>query len=864
MQGKKPFLILMILSLVLGMLPISSAWAGSSSSGPSTITDPRSLAYHDGYIYVAQRDADKISRISVATGQVSDVLVMSKYANPMSVAFNSQGDLFYTNDNYTSIVYKIPASSLTDLPLNSAQITSNSQIFYTGTTLHYPYGLAFDADDNLYMTDYTTKGIYKLGQGQVLEPIFLSTTQPLYGINFSPNGDLYFFDEWGKIYKIAQADLTGKIFIDPSKRQLIETVPGGFGIVFLPDGTHYISTSNVHKHTFVNEATAAAKALIPSTLTVTEGTYSNLLTYLNGLPGMADTGVTLTLASSNSSIANNGAITYSNTDVNGNVTVKINKVGDTQDTKTIAVTVASIAPVPDVVNTNYSATPTSITLNWDNPLINMKGIRIKDANDAVTSSVTTNTYTFTGLTPNTAYSYKVIVIDNRNMESAGVTIHAATLEAPSTTLTGLSVNQSSVNLEEGGSAPAVVTATYSDHTSAVVTSLLAWSSDNSQVASVSNTGVITAHSAGSATITGELSRYTVTISVTVSPAPISVDVVSLSVNPVSIIINLGNTKQLEVTATYSDKTTADVAALSEYKTANENVVTVSPAGLITATGIGTSNVTVTFQNQTKVVEVTVYRPSSSHSSSSSSAAATQPSTDTKQPVETDKPSDKSTEQSAPNVFKNEAVQNDSHVVNNIKSRIEEAQKNNAMIPFSDTKQHWAEKTINTFIKLKVIDGYENGQFKPDSEITRAEFATIIDKVFQIVDTNKQSVELNDISSHWAKEVIDKLAKAGILNGYGQEFRPDQTITRAEMVAIISRIVNMNAVQGNNTVSEFSDISQSFAAKQIQESAKAGIIAGKGGNKFDPEAPSTRAEALTMILNTLNLSPQIKNLLDSIK
>ncbi|CAG7658156.1 S-layer homology domain-containing protein [Paenibacillus allorhizosphaerae] len=92
-------------------------------------------------------------------------------------------------------------------------------------------------------------------------------------------------------------------------------------------------------------------------------------------------------------------------------------------------------------------------------------------------------------------------------------------------------------------------------------------------------------------------------------------------------------------------------------------------------------------------------------------------------------------------------------------------------------------------------------------------------------------------------------------------RPDLTITRAEMVAIINRLVNMNAVKQSDAVGTFSDISNSFAATQIQDAAKTGIITGKSGDKFEPEAPSTRAEALTIILNTLNLNPEIKTLLD---
>ena len=88
-----------------------------------------------------------------------------------------------------------------------------------------------------------------------------------------------------------------------------------------------------------NESIATAKGLLPTSFTANEGTDTNLLTYLNSIEGMSDTGVTLTLDSSNSNVADDGTITYDSSTVTDDVVVHINKADGTEETRTIIVTV---------------------------------------------------------------------------------------------------------------------------------------------------------------------------------------------------------------------------------------------------------------------------------------------------------------------------------------------------------------------------------------------------------------------------------------------------------------------------------------------------------------------------------------------
>lgn len=217
------------------------------------------------------------------------------------------------------------------------------------------------------------------------------------------------------------------------------------------------------------------------------------------------------------------------------------------------------------------------------------------------------------------------------------------------------------------------------------------------------------------------------------------------------------------------------------------------------------------------------------------------------------------------VFKSSIV-NVANSVKDIESKVAEAKRANVKIELADIKGHWAEKAIDTFMKLQIIKGYGDGQFKPNGDITRAEFAMLISRAFDISGGADHSAAMSDISSHWAKGAIEKLASAGVIGGYGDgNFKPNQTISREEMAIILSRIVNLSGVNKDDSKGNFTDISiaSPFATNAIKDVAEAGIINGKSNGAFDPHGNATRAEALTIVLNALNLHPQVKNLVDTL-
>jgi|GEM_PF-3300757 len=108
--------------------------------------------------------------------------------------------------------------------------------------------------------------------------------------------------------------------------------------------------------------------------------------------------------------------------------------------------------------------------------------------------------------------------------------------------------------------------------------------------------------------------------------------------------------------------------------------------------------------------------------------------------------------------------------------------------FSDiASSRWSLNAIATLANGKILTGYENGTFGATRPITRAEFAAIASRF----DTLEESTDnqFSDVSNHWAKSYINSAAKKGWINGYNDgTFKPDQYITRAEAMTLINRVL----------------------------------------------------------------------------
>ena len=136
--------------------------------------------------------------------------------------------------------------------------------------------------------------------------------------------------------------------------------------------------------------------------------------------------------------------------------------------------------------------------------------------------------------------------------------------------------------------------------------------------------------------------------------------------------------------------------------------------------------------------------------------------------------------------------------------------------FSDVaKSHWAANYIGYMQQFGIITGYADGSFRPDASVTRAEFAAIASRFETLTEGTKSFSDVP--SSHWAAKYINFAATRGWVNGYADgTFRPNNSITRAEVAAITCRLLERNADQSyiRSHLSElraFTDVSESHWA-----------------------------------------------------
>lgn len=178
--------------------------------------------------------------------------------------------------------------------------------------------------------------------------------------------------------------------------------------------------------------------------------------------------------------------------------------------------------------------------------------------------------------------------------------------------------------------------------------------------------------------------------------------------------------------------------------------------------------------------------------------------------------------------------------------------------FKDVKSHWASEAIQKAQQLGIVSGYKDGTFRPQKEVTRAEFATMLVKALGFDAGEYSALQFKDTDKipEWAKANIAILIEKGIISGYGDNtFRADQPISRTEMVMMIVRAMGLDTEDKETT--SFKDDKQIpvWAKGAIAAAAEKGIVQGQAGHKFAPDSSTTRAEAVKVILNMLEVLEQ---------
>ena len=174
--------------------------------------------------------------------------------------------------------------------------------------------------------------------------------------------------------------------------------------------------------------------------------------------------------------------------------------------------------------------------------------------------------------------------------------------------------------------------------------------------------------------------------------------------------------------------------------------------------------------------------------------------------------------------------------------------------FSDTSGHWAENAISKWSEeYGIINGYDDGTFRPDQSITRGAFAGILDRFLKFQTVSPASTFSDTPRTYWETEIL-KLHASGVYLGNNGMALPADTITRQQAVAMIARSFQ---IEGETTTLTYADGDQvaEYAKGYVAEMTRRGYITDSKNGYFRPTDPITRAEIVNILSNMVDVLVQ---------
>jgi len=163
--------------------------------------------------------------------------------------------------------------------------------------------------------------------------------------------------------------------------------------------------------------------------------------------------------------------------------------------------------------------------------------------------------------------------------------------------------------------------------------------------------------------------------------------------------------------------------------------------------------------------------------------------------------------------------------------------------FKDTEAYpWAEEAIENMVNNGYISGYTDGTFRPEKEITRAEFVSVINKMNQLTEASELS--FTDVkSTHWAYEQIKIAVAAGYINGYPDgSFRPDALITKEQVAAMFNNLYAFDTASSPHLIKDLSKVSP-WAVQAVVNVVSNEVMQLDSEGKFNGKVPAKRVDTV---------------------
>lgn len=174
--------------------------------------------------------------------------------------------------------------------------------------------------------------------------------------------------------------------------------------------------------------------------------------------------------------------------------------------------------------------------------------------------------------------------------------------------------------------------------------------------------------------------------------------------------------------------------------------------------------------------------------------------------------------------------------------------------FSDTGNHWANSSIEQMAASKRINGYPDGTFKPDRQVSRAEFVNMANQTFGLSGT-AANTNFNDVkSADWFYPQVSAAQSVGYIQGYPDgTFKPNQSISREEAAAVLARLLKLDTSTPSTLTVKDAEVIDSWAKGSVSALLSKQIFNGYEDGSFKPFAPISRAEAATAFQRSWELN-----------
>ncbi|PKM65217.1 MAG: hypothetical protein CVU95_16260 [Firmicutes bacterium HGW-Firmicutes-2] len=188
---------------------------------------------------------------------------------------------------------------------------------------------------------------------------------------------------------------------------------------------------------------------------------------------------------------------------------------------------------------------------------------------------------------------------------------------------------------------------------------------------------------------------------------------------------------------------------------------------------------------------------------------------------------------------------------------------NAFAMSNDIDNHWAKNTIQTWMDQDLVSGYPDGTFRPDANITRAEYMALVNNAYSL--TQETDISFLDVkASDWYYNIVRRALFAGYIGGYpDNKIRPNQPITRQEAAVIIAKIKGLeeNPLRANDLLDGGSI--DPWSKGYIGAVLEAGYMAGYPDGTFKAKNPIKRGEAVFALNNTIKDHEESEEITESI-